>query len=112
MMISLTTLLAPQRVHALGRWDEERQAEPMRETAAASRVQCCAHRHPAADCDKLGASGQGPYLVCEGRDTHRLCHLLCPAAPPQTCMSAAIRDGTSKHLWEQKGGRMDRGVHP
>lgn len=74
MMISLTTPLAPQQLHALGRQDEQGRAEPMRETAAATCVQCCAHRHPAADCDKLGGSGACPAWCVKGeRDTNRLC---------------------------------------
>lgn len=110
-MISLTTLLAPQQVHAPGRWDEQGQAEPMRETAAATHAQ-----RPAAACDKLGGSGQCPTLCVKGEghtQTVPNCSVQQQLSKP-ACLLPSGKPGTSRHPWKERGGKMDRGVlvHP
>lgn len=57
----------------------------MRETAAASCVQCCTH-----DCDKLGGSGQCPPWHVKG-ERHTQTLPICSAAL-QSCRSAAIKE--------------------
>lgn len=115
MMISLTTPLTPQEVYALSRWDEQGQAELMSETAAATFVQCCAHRHPAADCDKLGGSGQCPtWWMKGGRYTDSAICSVQQQLSKHAWLVPSGKPATSKHPWEERRGRMDRGVlfHP
>lgn len=105
-MISLTTPLAPQQLHALGRQDEQGQAEPMRETAAATCVQCCAHRHPAADCDKLGGSGACPAWCVKGErhtQTLPICSVQQQLSKP-ACLLPAGKPATSQHPWKERRG--------
>lgn len=64
-MTALTPTLHLQQAHALGRQDKQGQAEPMRETAVATSAYCCPHRCPAADCIKLGGSGEHPTWSAE-----------------------------------------------
>lgn len=116
MMISLTIPLAPQQVHVLGRQDEQGQAEPMRETAAATWVQRCAHRHPAADCDKLGGSGACPTWCVKGdRHTQTLpiCSVQQQLSKP-ACLLPSGKPATSQHPWKERRGKKDRAVlvHP
>ena len=91
--MALTTPLDLQQAHVLGSQNEQGQAEPTRETAAAASAYRCPHRCPATDCATLGGSGGRPTWSAEGASqtqTHCPCSPLsthCSSSPPnlQAC---------------------------
>jgi len=107
-MMALTAPRDLQQAHVLGRQDQQGQAEPKREMAAAASAYRCPHRCPAAGCAKLGGSGEHPTWSAEGASqtqttAYPLLFHQAAAAALHTCKPAA-----SKHPWKKRKQRLDR----
>lgn len=95
--MALTSPLDLQQAHALGRYDEQGQAKPTRETAVATSAYPCPDRSPTSDCARLGGSGEHPTWTAEGasqtQTTARpLLLQQAAAAALQTYQPAAIKE--------------------